>query len=54
MANQSHSAFVKAMDANDFMVFKNIMQSLVKAYNQLYRVPLWKRIVVKAKKLILK
>ena len=53
MANQSHIAFLEALQANNFAVFKNIMEPLVKAYNQLYQAPLWKRFLVKIKKLII-
>ncbi len=54
MANQSHVAFLAAIKAGDFMVFKNIMQPLAEAYNNLYQAPLWKRLLVKVKRLIKK
>ena len=54
MANKSHTAFLAAMQAKDFNLFKNTMQPLVEAYNKLYRAPLWKKLAVKIKNLLLK
>lgn len=51
MANLSHVAFLEAIRAGDFMVFKNKMQPLIKAYNALYRNSLWKRLIGKTKKI---
>lgn len=53
MANQSHTAFLQAINAQDFEVFRNLMQPLVETYHQLYQAPLWKRLAVKIKKAIL-
>ena len=54
MAAQSHVAFLAAVKAGNFMVFKDTMESLVTAYNKLYQAPLWKRWGVKIKKLMIK
>ncbi|GAB4531195.1 MAG: Coenzyme F420 hydrogenase/dehydrogenase, beta subunit C-terminal domain [Pleurocapsa sp.] len=52
MANQSHVAFLEAIQAGDFMVFKNQMQSLVTAYDRLYQKTLWQKLIIKSKKII--
>ena len=52
MANQSHIAFLEAIQTGDFMVFKNQMQSLVTTYNRVYQKTLWQRLIVKLKKII--
>ena len=54
MAEQSHVAFLSAVEGGDFEIFRKTMQPLVEAYNQLYQAPLWKRLAVKVKKLLLK
>jgi len=54
MANQSHTAFLAAMQAKDFNLFKNKMQPLVETYNKLYQAPLWKQLAVKIKRLFFK
>ncbi|AFY53083.1 coenzyme F420-reducing hydrogenase, beta subunit [Rivularia sp. PCC 7116] len=50
MATESHLAFDKAIQARSFTVFRDIMEPIVKAYDNLYKKPLWRKVLSKVKK----
>lgn len=52
MANQSHIAFEKAIQAGTFKVFKDTMKPIVKSYDSFYKKPLWRRILSRLKNFI--
>lgn len=54
LAEKSHSAFEKALKANDFGVFKTEMKPLLLEYDKLYRKTLASRVLSKAKRTLKK
>lgn len=50
MANKSHLAFEKAIQAGSFQVFKRTMKPIVRTYDNLYKKPLWWRALSRIKK----
>ncbi len=52
LAAESHVAFKYAIDAGQFSVFKQRLDSLLQRYLKLYRQPLWKRVITRIKKLL--
>ena len=41
MSEQSHVSFQRALEARDFSLFKSEMEALLRAYQELYRFPIW-------------
>lgn len=51
LAEQSHSVFQSAIELNDFSVFKQKMEPIVKEYRKLSWPPLWKRGIGRLKRM---
>lgn len=53
IAEHSHISFNKAIQKNEFSVFKTEMSSLLAQYSKLYKPPIWIRVLNKIKKIFL-